>query len=169
DREMRAVDCVNAHGELTQIPQQTFETAYLANKACDFITRRSADPETPWFLYLAPTAPHSPYRPEPQYADIPVPEPLINESNMPEADISDKPPYVHFRRSPAARFLRSDPTTWPSGGRGAEVSADGPAGWFECILNTVRPGMLRLLKSVDDMVDEVFATLEQTNQADNTL
>jgi arylsulfatase A-like enzyme len=169
DKLFSGVDCVNDQGRLGQIPPNMFETTYLANKATDFITARADDPDTPWFLYVAPTVPHTPYQPEPKYEHIPVPDPQINASNGPEADITDKPHRVQWFRSKAQAFLRSDRRTWPTGGRCADVSADGVQGWSECILDRIRPAQLRLLKSADDMVDRIFTTLDQTNQADNTL
>jgi arylsulfatase A-like enzyme len=169
DRLFPGVDCVNEQGRLGQIPPNLFETDYLANKATEFIGARAADPDTPWFLYVAPTVPHTPYDPEPKYEQIPVPGPQINVSNKPEEDVSDKPFRVQFFRSKAEAFLRSDPSTWPTGGRCADVSADGVQGWSECILDRIRPAQLRMLKSADDMVDRIFTALDQTGQTDDTL
>jgi arylsulfatase A-like enzyme len=60
---IRGVDCINDQGELIQIPPDSFETTFLADRATDFIRRRAREPDAPWFLYLAPTPPHWPFRP----------------------------------------------------------------------------------------------------------
>jgi arylsulfatase A-like enzyme len=166
---IRGVDCINDQGELIQIPPDSFETTFLADRATDFIRRRAREPDAPWFLYLAPTPPHWPFRPEEQYATTPVPEAVLNASNMPEADVTDKPPYVQNRRAKAEAFSRDDKATWPQAGRCARITTEGLAGFTECVLEVLRPDQLRLLKSVDDMVGRVVIALEETNQAADTL
>jgi arylsulfatase A-like enzyme len=166
---IRGLDCVNDQGSLVQAPPGTYETTYLADKATDFIRRRAADPTTPWYLYLAPTPPHYPYRPEARYEGIPVPRVDLNASNAPEADVTDKPPYVQDQRKRAEGFDRTDRSTWPMNTRCRLVSTDGLAGYTECVLERMRPHQLQMLKSVDDMVERIFAALAETNQADDTL
>jgi N-acetylglucosamine-6-sulfatase len=65
----------------------------LATKAVAFI-RAAASNDQPFFMYVAPYAPHFPYTPPPRYADafagVTVPRsPAFNE-----ADVSDKPRWV---------------------------------------------------------------------------
>ena len=47
-----------------------YSTDYLATRATDFIQRATQDAD-PFFLYVAPTAPHAPFVPEPSYASAP--------------------------------------------------------------------------------------------------
>jgi arylsulfatase A-like enzyme len=56
----------------------------------------------PWFLYLAPTAPHEPLAPESKYVGATVPEFQSNPSFF-ESDTSDKPPFIaQTTENPAA-------------------------------------------------------------------
>lgn len=73
-----------------------YSTRYVADNAVRFIRR--ADNDTPWFLYLAPIAPHGPAVAEPRYADAQVPAWKGNPRVF-EDDRSDKPPYVRERRA----------------------------------------------------------------------
>jgi arylsulfatase A-like enzyme len=54
------------------------------------------DDDRPWYLQVAPTAPHQPARPEPRYADATFP-PFQPSPAVDEADRGDKPPYVRTR------------------------------------------------------------------------
>jgi arylsulfatase A-like enzyme len=113
-----------------------YVTDYVSDQAVSFI-RDSSEGEQPWFLYLAPLAPHGPFAPEPAYANAPIPAWRHNQA-VREKDLGDKPAAVQA------------PT----------VNLDD---------RRVRSGQLRALMSVDDMVDRIFATLEATGEADNTL
>lgn len=68
-------------------------TDVLAAKAADFVTQASAD-GTPFFLYLAPRAPHGPTTParrhDGAFAGATAPRP----PSWNEADVSDKPNFV---------------------------------------------------------------------------
>jgi arylsulfatase A-like enzyme len=68
-------------------------TDFLAREATGFLERAQADDERPWFLYVAPLAPHQPATPEPEYRRAPV-GPLKPTPARSEADKSDKPPYI---------------------------------------------------------------------------
>jgi arylsulfatase A-like enzyme len=69
-----------------------YNTTYITNKARHFL-KHAGTAHTPWFLYLAPAAPHGPYIPDSQYAKAPV-SPWAGDPAVPERDRSDKPPYV---------------------------------------------------------------------------
>jgi arylsulfatase A-like enzyme len=71
-----------------------YSTDYLARKSTEFI---QATPQgEPFFLYVAPTAPHTPWVPEAAYADKPVPpwSEITSSPKFFEADRSDKPDWV---------------------------------------------------------------------------
>lgn len=115
---------------------------YATDYISDVSNRYVADAarrDKPWFMYVSPVAVHAPYQPEADYVNADIPERVPDESVY-EEDRSDKPPWVR------ARPL-SDP---------AEVDRK-------------HDGQLRALKSVDDMIDRVMTTLDETGQADNTL
>ncbi len=61
----------------------------------------AADDSTPFYVHVAPVAPHTPFDPEPQFADAPVPD-WTPPPSVGEVDRSDKPPEMRFvNRSPA--------------------------------------------------------------------
>ena len=113
----------------------TWETGRQALRILDAFEGRDADP---FFLYVAPQAPHDPWEPEPAYRT---------------ADVGswDGNPAVH-------ETDRSDKPTWV---RDFHVDyAEGAA---------TRASQLRLLKSVDDMVDSVMRRLTDLGEAANTV
>ncbi|GAA3219318.1 sulfatase [Actinocorallia longicatena] len=67
-----------------------YTTSVVRDEALSFLGE--PDPR-PWFLYVAPYAPHAPYHPEPKYADLEVP-PWTPGPDAAEPDRSDKPPYI---------------------------------------------------------------------------
>jgi arylsulfatase A-like enzyme len=116
-----------------------YSTDFIADHASEVMEGfEGARDEVPWFLYVAPYAPHSPYLPAPEYEDAPVGKwdgnPGVRERNK-----NDKPPYVQ----------NADATL--TNGRIA------------------RRGQLRLLLSVDDLVGDMFQTLQATGELDRTL
>jgi N-acetylglucosamine-6-sulfatase len=67
-----------------------YGTDVYVGKAVDFI-RRSAKDGKPFFVYLAPYAPHAPYTPAPRHADLFPDLQAPRTPNYNEADVSDKP------------------------------------------------------------------------------
>lgn len=81
-------------GEFNRAEQHsTIETFDLAIDQLESFEQR--DDDRPFYLHIAPVAPHRPLIPEEQYANAPVPEwdpsPAVFEANR-----SDKPPWVSF-------------------------------------------------------------------------
>jgi arylsulfatase A-like enzyme len=75
-----------------------YSTNYVADKAVEFLqSADSTNDAQPWFLYVAPTSPHSPYQPEPKYQDIPAPA-LQEDAAYFEADRTDKPYWVQTQK-----------------------------------------------------------------------
>jgi arylsulfatase A-like enzyme len=75
-------------------PGGIYNTVRIGDLATSYLDGWNAtDDEAPWFLYLAPKAPHSPYTPQAQYAQSSVPPWPGNPAQF-EADRSDKPPWV---------------------------------------------------------------------------
>ncbi|MCS7040682.1 MAG: sulfatase, partial [Anaerolineae bacterium] len=123
-----------------------YGTDVLARKADDFI-RRAAAQGQPFFLYIAPVAPHGSIDPDP-----PVPAPRHNQlfpgaqaprlPHFNEADVSDKPAYV--RNTPLLSEQRI-----------AEVDL-----WYR--------RRLQSMQAVDEMIALLIGTLQQTGQLGNT-
>ena len=73
-------------------PQDYGMDVYVG-KTVDFI-QRSAKANRPFFVYLAPYAPHMPYTPAPRHASLYPELKAPRTPNFNEADVSDKPAYI---------------------------------------------------------------------------
>src|SRR5205814_9045206 len=113
-------------------------TTVIKNKAMTFL--RSAPPASPFFLYVAPFAPHGGIVPAPQdegsYAGYRQPLP----KSFNERDVSDKPPYI--------RAL--DPVN------------------RKTVLKDFRL-QYEALQAVDRMVDQIVQYLASTGRLHNTM
>lgn len=78
----------NTQGEVTRVG--TYGTTYVGDRATDFIERTT---EEPWFMYLAPPAPHPPFEPESRYLDLKVSKWNGDPSNF-DRRTGDMPWYV---------------------------------------------------------------------------
>lgn len=110
---------------------------YNAHLVSDFAVKFIKDRargDKPWFMMLNPYAPHAPYLPEPAYADAPVGRAQATVGAL-ERDLSDKPGWI-----------RNNGGHWDPEGK------------------HIRRQQLRSLLSIDDLVERVMATLEQTGQ-----
>jgi arylsulfatase A-like enzyme len=128
----------NVNGKVTNVP--TYSTSYISQQALSFL--RSAGNQggrKPWFLYLAPAAPHFPYTPAKKYARAPVSR-WPGDRATSEQDRSDKPPFVLAKRHVTLQMGRR-----------------------------IRRKQFRTLMSVDDMVGKVFGELNRLHDAGNTL
>ena len=85
----------NEQGTVKQINQ--YSTNYLRDQAVGFLQQAETNDSQPWFLYVAPYAPHPPSTPEAQYQNASIPPFTPNPATW-EADRSDKPPWVSFAR-----------------------------------------------------------------------
>ena len=81
----------NIDGEVREVKGYT--TDIVRDFATQMLTEWERNDDRPWFLFLSPYAPHSPYRAADRYRDDPLPvwEP---EPSVREEDRSDKPPWV---------------------------------------------------------------------------
>lgn len=120
-----------------------YTTTYVQDQALNFIDQSKADDAQPWFLYLAPFAPHGPATPDDKYANTDVGQmvrtPAFDEGQPGNtADpITDKPDWVQANFDPS-----------PTDGE------------------SVRQDQLRTLKSVDDMVGTVLKHLQDRGEQD---
>ncbi|GAB3665110.1 hypothetical protein GCM10027589_29540 [Actinocorallia lasiicapitis] len=80
-------------------PCPGYSTTAVRERAVAFVSQ--AD-DRPWYLYVAPYAPHAPNTPEPRYARLAVPrwngDPAVGEKNR-----KDKPPYLRRRHATLAQ------------------------------------------------------------------
>ena len=130
---------VNEDGHWTTLGGHS---AYVfADKASDFIRRSSASPE-PFFVYVSTLAPHEPpevdERYQSQFATVPLPQP----PNFNEADVSDKPAWVRSRQLAGKTAIDN--------------------------MEQVYRKRLRSMLSVEDLLRQTIATLQETGELDNT-
>jgi arylsulfatase A-like enzyme len=76
-----------------------YSTKFIGAKTVDFLESFARE-RKPWYLVVAPFAPHSPATPQRKYAHAAVPEWRDTPANQ-ETDLSDKPP--HVRRATARK------------------------------------------------------------------
>ena len=120
---------------------EDYLTDVLARHATATIRRAVAN-QQPFFLYIAPTAPHAPAIPAPRHADLfeDVAYPL--RPSFDEADVSDKP-----------ALIRDLPPLSP---------------WQKEAIQRHHRERLRSLQAVDDLVEQVVATLAESAAIDHT-
>jgi len=134
---------LNENGELVPYPpsQDNFFTDVMSRKGVDFIKRASQE-DAPFFLFLAPFAPHEPSAAAPRHEnllpDISAPQP----PSFNEEDISDKP--IDMTRNP--------------------LLTEGDIAGID---ERYRERVLSML-SVDEMIPELIRTLEESGEIDNT-
>jgi arylsulfatase A-like enzyme len=88
----------NVDGEVKTVHKYT--TTYLNRKATKFLAERAATaPDQPWFMYVAPTAPHRPFIAQKKYRHTDVGRWHKNPAIL-EEDRSDKPNYVQIQDIP---------------------------------------------------------------------
>ncbi len=118
-----------------------YATDVFAADAVRFIDQ-TAD-RSPFFLYLATTAPHAPWKPPPGHTNAFADAPPVRQPDFNEADVSDKP-----------RWVRALPRLSPSAQ--ADVDDD-------------RLRQERATLGVDEAVDQVLRALERTGVLDRTI
>jgi arylsulfatase A-like enzyme len=126
-------------GESEEQVIEEYATTFVGSKAVEFLDTFEQADETPWFLYVAPLAPHRPYDVEAKYRGAPIPAFRANAAFM-EEDLSDKPAYIRRRA-----FQKT-------------------ASWAK----SVRANQLRMLMSVDDQVEAIFSKMTALEE-ENTL
>ncbi|HET7271050.1 MAG TPA: sulfatase [Rubrobacter sp.] len=131
---------MNDQGQIrTYDASQTNETRLTASKAARFVDDHQAEP---WFMVVAPRAPHGPYYPSEKHSgdfdSVALPEP----PSFNELDVSDKPRAVQ-RISPLG-----------------EEEIAGLRNQYE--------GKLETLQDVDDLVGRLVGRLDDTGQLQET-
>ncbi|MGE3292548.1 MAG: sulfatase [Geminicoccaceae bacterium] len=120
---------------------EDYLTDVLARHATATI-RRSAEAGAPFFLYIAPAAPHAPAIAAPRHAGLFGHETFPRSPSFDEADVSDKP-----------GLIRDLPPL---------------ADWQKEAIERHYRERLRSLQAVDDLVEAVVRTLERTGELANT-
>ena len=123
------------------VQDKDYETDVLTNRAVTFVERAVQD-QKPFFLYLAPDAPHLPAIPAPRHAT------LMNGAEAPrvpsfnEADVSDKPAFVQNASLMTPTEIRK--------------------------LDRTETARLRTMLAVEDMLADVLTVLAANQVLDET-
>jgi N-acetylglucosamine-6-sulfatase len=133
---------LNVNGEIVRHGDQArdYMTDVLAAHALDFLDQ-SAGSNQPFFLYLAPYAPHSPSTPAPRHQGIFAGESAPRTPAFNERNIQDKPDWVRSSRLSEERIARID------------------SGYRQ---------RLESLMAVDEMIDVVVQRLDERGALENT-
>ncbi|HEX7587610.1 MAG TPA: sulfatase [Anaerolineae bacterium] len=120
---------------------EDYGTDVYVGKTVDFI-QRTAKAGKPFFVYLAPYAPHAPYTPAPRHANLFPDAKAPRTPNYNEADVSDKPAYL--RDLPPLTQKDMD-----------DIDQD-------------YRKRLQSLQAVDEGIENIVNTLKASGQLDNT-
>ena len=135
---------LNENGEVVSYgdsPEDYF-TDVLSGGATDFV-RRAASGSEPFFLYLAPSAPHDPATPAERHEGAFAGEQAPRPASFGEEDVSDKPSWIRERRTISDRQASR---------RIDDLYAD----------------RLATMLAVDEMVDSLVGELASADQLENT-
>ncbi len=117
-------------------------TDVFSDQADSFVRRRSGSSAAPFYLQVAPVAPHEPALPYPRHSGLFAGERAPQPPSFDEADVSDKPGYVSKLRPVTHEEIVS--------------------------FNELHRNRLRSMMAIDEMVGRLVATLRETGELDNT-
>jgi len=120
---------------------QDYGTDVYVRKTTDFI-QRSAKDGKPFFVYLAPYAPHAPYTPAPRHENLFPGAKAPRTPNYNEADVNDKPGYIKNRPLLTPRQMNNIDQDYRK--------------------------RLQSLQAVDEGIEAIVNTLKASGQLDNT-
>ncbi|MEA2446656.1 MAG: hypothetical protein QOK47_293, partial [Actinomycetota bacterium] len=92
----------NVNGELETVDE--YATTYIADSASELLNDYESSDAQPWFLYVAPFAPHYPWVPGPKYKDATLPEWDVPPS-VSDPSSAGKPPWVERAKVPFKRAV----------------------------------------------------------------
>ena len=132
----------NAHRP-TRAPDEHSETAYMTQRAMDFMTEQG---DKPWMLHLSYIKPHWPYIAQAPYHNMFGREDVQAPIRAEHERINDHPVYEGYRLHP----------------EGVAFSRDADR------LNVI-PAYMGLIKQVDDYLGKLFKFMQNRKLMDNTL
>jgi len=126
-----------------RIPAEHSETAYMTQRAMDFITEAS---EQPWCLHLSYINPHWPYMAPEPYATMYGPEDVVPVVRSEQERENPHPVYGAFMRHQMSKAFCQDQ-----------------------VRDIVIPAYMGLVKQVDDEIGRLLGFLEERGLRDNTM
>jgi arylsulfatase A-like enzyme len=132
----------NEDGKDFKSPAGEYQTDYLSTRALEYLKRTEANDDQPFFLMVAPYAPHNVSKYASRHAGMFASAGAPRVPSFDEADVSDKP--KHIKR--ISRFTD------------AQITA---------IDNEYR-NSLRALQAVDEMIEKLVQALDAQGELDHT-
>jgi arylsulfatase A-like enzyme len=132
----------NVDGEMTPVPD--YSTDFISEATVGYLGDFERSDDRPWYLYVAPNAPHLPYTPADEYRGARVERIRANPA-LRETDLDDKPDYF------------SDPLLFEKTGYTLRQG------------RALFRRQMRTLLSVDDLVAAVFAAMDRLEETEDTL
>jgi arylsulfatase A-like enzyme len=133
---------INENGDIkTYDRHELHETDYYSDRAEEFIRNHKGD-DAPWFMVVAPSAPHKPASFAERHAGMFRRAEMPKPPSFNEKDVSDKPQWVRNQSRLDARGITREQQYWRK--------------------------VQRSLQSVDDLVGNVAEALANTNQLYDT-
>ncbi|WP_299730440.1 sulfatase-like hydrolase/transferase [uncultured Tateyamaria sp.] len=127
------------------IPEEHSETAYMTNRAMDFMQCAMED-EAPWLCHLSYIKPHWPYIVPAPYHDMYGPEHVIDPvRSQPERD-TDHPLHAAYMNARVARTFARDE-----------------------VRQHVIPAYMGLIKQLDDNLGRLFRWMDEKGLSENTI
>ena len=137
----------------TPIPEALYPTAYVRDRAIDYLTART-DKEQPFFAFVSFPDPHPPFNPPGRYWDMYRPE-----------DFPNRVPYqAHGNPTPPLRWLHEQ---WQNGGRQMTPETAMMASDEE--ISQVMALTAGMITYIDDAVGDIMDCLKQQGLHDNTV
>lgn len=135
---------LNENGEVVSYGDspEDYLTDVLSDGATDFVRRAASDSE-PFFLYLAPSAPHDPATPAERHEGAFAGEKAPRPASFGEEDVSDKPSWIRERRTISERQASSK-------------------------IDGLYRERLASMLAVDEMLDSLVGELASAGQLDDT-
>lgn len=143
----------NAYSEFNYTLNENGKPVAYGNKSTDYGTdvyvrksvefmQRSANEGRPFFVYLAPYAPHAPYTPAPRHDKLFLDLKAPRTPNYNETDVSDKPNYIRNRPALNNRQINSIDEDYRK--------------------------RLQSLQAVDEGIESIVSALQASGQLENT-
>jgi len=126
-----------------RVKEQHSETAYMTNRAMDFITETG---DNPWCLHLSYIKPHWPYVAPAPYHNMYGHNDMIPVNRHPNEKENSHPVYKFFMNRSDSKTFSRDETR-----------------------NNVIPAYMGLIKQIDDHMGRLFKFLEDAGRMDDTM
>lgn len=126
-----------------RIPEEHSETAYMTNRAIDFMSEQS---DKPWMCHLSYIKPHWPYVVPAPYHDMYPPETWLAPNRSEAEKIDPQPVFGAYMNSRICRAFADDK-----------------------VRNAMMGAYMGLIKQLDDHLGRLFAFMEENGLMENTM